>query len=323
MDSKREQAMVGLFVVVATGLLLATVFALSGTFRRGALGYKTYFKFAGGLQPGSAVSYSGVKVGRVEEVRISAQRPGEVEVSLSVAPHVPVKTDSLVKILSLSALGENQVEIAAGSAGAPRAQDGAVLPSKEPFGIPQLAEKLEAIGPEAEKLLQQLNSRVGELQVTITRVNDMLNDTNRANISGSIADVRGMLAENRPVVRRTLSNVDATTAKFPPLVDDLKKAIADAKLSINNIDAVVTENRPSVRKSLEELSKTLTAADSAVSQMDRTLNYNAENIDEILDNIRITTENLKQFTELIKQRPASLIRSSGPPERKPGTPPKE
>jgi len=34
--------------------------------------------------------------------------------------------------------------------------------------------------------------------------------------------------------------------------------------------------------------------------------------------MRHTTENLKEFTDLIKSRPAALLRSSGPRDRKPG-----
>ncbi len=322
MDAKREQAMVGLFVVVATTLLLATLFTLSGFFSGGNPRYHTYFKFAGGLQPGSPVSFTGLKSGRVEELHISDKRPGEVEVVFSVDAKTPVKTDSVVKIMSLSALGENQLDVGAGTPAAPRAQDGAVLPSKEQFGIAQLSEKLETLAPQVDKLLTEMNLRVKELQVTIANVNDLVGDTNRANVAKSLAEVRGMLEESRPVVKRSLANVDASSAKFPALVDDLKKTIADAKESINKIEGLIDENRPDVRLAVENLRKTLSSADAAASQVDRSLNYNAENIDEILENIRVTTENLKQFTDSIKQRPSSLIRSSSPPDRKPGTPPK-
>ena len=329
MDSKREQAMVGLFVVVATGLLLATVFKLSGVLARGDFTYRTYFKFAAGLQPGTTVSYAGVKVGRLEELHVAKQEAGAndgrgmVEVILRVKPDTPVKADSVVRILSLSALGENQIDILPGSATAARAADGAILPSKEFYGLPQIAESLEELSPEAKRLLQQLNTRVSELQVTISRVTALMNDQNRSNLNASLADIRGMLQEDRPIVHRTLTNVETTSNKMPALMDDLKKAIADAKTSINHIDEMVGENKESFHKSVEELRRALASAESAMGQIDRTLNYNAQNIDEILDNIRMTTENLKQFTNLIKQRPASLLHSSGPPDRKPGEPPKQ
>jgi len=323
MDAKRQQALVGLFVLVTSGLLLATIFSLSGAFGRGDVAYRTYFKFAAGMQPGTPVSYAGIKVGRVEELRINPEKPSEIEVVFRVSPETPIKTDSLAKIISFSALGENQLEIAAGSPDAPRAPAGSVLPSKEFFGIAQLADTLETLSPEAQKLLQNLNQRVEELQITVARVNDLINDQNRANVARSLETARGMLEENRPVLRRTMANVEDVSAKAKPLMDDLRKAIADANGSIKRIDVMLGENREDIRKAVGELRQTLTSASSALDQMDRLLVYNAENIDEILENIRLTTENLKQFTDTIKARPYTLIRSSSPPERKPGEPPKQ
>jgi ABC-type transporter Mla subunit MlaD len=55
MESKREQAYVGLFVLVVAALLIATVFALSGTLDKADTPYHAYFKNAGGLGPGAEV----------------------------------------------------------------------------------------------------------------------------------------------------------------------------------------------------------------------------------------------------------------------------
>ena len=41
---------------------------------------------------------------------------------------------------------------------------------------------------------------VVELKETISRVNDLLNDRNRANIGGSLGNLNAMLAEDRPKV---------------------------------------------------------------------------------------------------------------------------
>jgi len=42
------------------------------------------------------------------------------------------------------------------------------------------------------------------------------------------------------------------------------------------------------------------------------------NIDELLDNMRHVTENLKEFTSTIKTRPYTLFRASNPREHKTG-----
>jgi hypothetical protein len=55
-----------------------------------------------------------------------------------------------------------------------------------------------------------------------------------------------------------------------------------------------------------------------LDQLDRTLDYNSGNIDQILENVRVTTQHLKDLTESLKRRPYTLIRAVNPKERKPG-----
>ena len=52
--------------------------------------------------------------------------------------------------------------------------------------------------PNANSLINNLNDRVVTLKVTLDRVNDLLNDENRKNISGTVAELHGMLAETGP-----------------------------------------------------------------------------------------------------------------------------
>ena len=306
-------------MLVATALLLATLFAVSGALGRATVNYRAHFTFAGGLEPGAVVRYAGgPKVGRVEGLRIDPQNPTRIEVTFSVRPDIPVKTDSVVKILSLSPLGENHLEIAPGSLQAARAPAEAALPSEPYVGFNDITAQLNTLGPEARELLQTLNQRATELKETLARVNDALNEQNRANLSGTLSNVRGMLEENRPKIRNTMGNVETASAKVAPLLDDFKKTARQADEALTHIDTVIGENRADVRQAVADLRQTLASASALAAQLDRTVYINSENIDEVLENIRLTTENLKQFTDTIKTRPYSLIRASGPPDRKPG-----
>src|SRR5580658_3967890 len=116
MKPKREQALVGIFVIIASALLVITVLAVSGTMGHSTRSYHAYFPFAGGLEPGATVRYAGgPKVGRVERLQIDPQNPALINVTFSIQTYVPVKTDSRVKILSTSPLADNHLEILAGS----------------------------------------------------------------------------------------------------------------------------------------------------------------------------------------------------------------
>ncbi len=224
MESKREQAMVGLFVLVASAVLVVTVFALTGAFRRTAATYRAYFPFAGGLEPGATVRYAGgPKVGRLEKLQLDPKDPSRIEITFSVKSGLPVKTDSHVRIMSLSPLGDNHLEIVPGSEKAALAATGTILPADPYVDFNALTAKINDIAPQAQQLLKTLNDRAGDLRVTLARVNDLLKDSNRENLAGTLAETRGMIAENRGAVKATIQNLNSASQKLEPLLLDLRK----------------------------------------------------------------------------------------------------
>jgi ABC-type transporter Mla subunit MlaD len=54
-----------------------------------------------------------------------------------------------------------------------------------------------------------------------------------------------------------------------------------------------------------------------MGDVQETLDANRANLDETLENIRASSQNLKQFTDTIKQRPFSLIRIKAQKDRVP------
>ena len=317
--SRREEAYVGLFVVIAAALLIFVLFSLSGFFQRGEIPYHAYFKNAGGLRPGGEVRYAGgPPVGRIARVRSDPNDSARMEIDFRVRPDVPVKTDSLVSITSISPLSDNFLAIAPGSKSAPRAAAGSALQSEPYVGFADLESQLNDLGPQAKELLTNLNERVKELQVTVARVNDLLNERNRANLASTLDNLRGTLQENRPALRDTMKNVDAASAKLGPVIDDFRKAVAQAQQALNHVDATLAENRPDLRASIRELRQALANAESLTEQLNGTLNANSGNLDDIIANFRDASENLKDFTQTIKERPYTLLRSSEPKRHRPG-----
>jgi len=220
--------------------------------------------------------------------------------------------------MSMSPLGDNHVEILPGSPRAPRAVSGALLASQKYVDFNALTAQLNDLNPQAQALLRNLNDRASEVKETIARVNDLLGPQNRANLAATIANARGMLEENRPQVKTTIQKVNALTEKMLPLLEDFRKTSDEANQALTHIDALVGENRADVRQAVVELRRTLTNMTDASARLDQTLDANSANIDEVLDNMRHVTENLKEFTATIKTRPYTLIRATNPRQHKPG-----
>jgi phospholipid/cholesterol/gamma-HCH transport system substrate-binding protein len=319
MNSKREQVWVGLFVLIAATLLIGTVLAAAGLFSGGEVAHHSYFKSAGGILPGAPVRYGGMKAGRVDVVRVDPQDSTRMEIDFSVERGVPVKTDSVAKITSLGALDENYVELGTGTKGAPLAAPGSEVKGAESVGLGAIGDMMGNLAPVAQQVLQNLNQRLAEIQVTVNRVNDLLDDKNRMSISQALGNLNLMLAEDRPKLSASLTNVQAASAKIVPLLDDLKTTTNQANVVLSHVDPVVVENRQDLRSVVLELKQTLLTASSLMDQLKNTADYNTDNIDQILVSLRVTTENMKQLTDTVKTRPSTLIRGNTVTDRQPGS----
>ncbi len=316
MKSKREEALVGLFVCIAAALLIGTVLAVAGTFSSGGTPYHTYFKAAGGLLPGAKVRYAGMDAGKVKTVRIDPGDSTRIEIDFTVQRDIPVKTDSKAKIAALGALSDNYVELGTGTKGAPLAPAGSELKSTETLTIADLGDMIGSLEPVANQVLQNLNQRLVELQVTIARVNDLLNDKNRADVSASLGNLNGLLADSRPKVAVSLTNIQNATAQIQPMLDNLKTTMNQANVVLSHVDSMLVENQPDIRATVIELKQTLVSASSLIEQLKNITG--GDNIDQILVNIRIATENVRQLTDSLKTNPSVLIRGNNVKDRKPG-----
>ena len=319
MAEKRDQVFVGLFVLIAAAVLIGMVFAISGAFGRTSKTYHAYFPFAGELERGATVRYAGgPKVGRVEKLAIDPQNPARIDVVFSVQTDLPVKTDSHVKIMSISPLGDNHLEVLPGGAQTALAPPGFLLPSDTYLDFNVLTAQINDLAPQAKLLIQSLNDRAADLKVTVDRVNELLSAENRANLSATLAGTRGLIEENRPQIKSTIQHLDSVSQKLEPLLQDLHKDSEEANQALTHLDAVLGENSADVRQSVIELRKSLTTLTDITGRLDQTLDVNTENIDELLDNFRGVSQNLKEFTNTIKRRPYTLIRATNPPDHKPG-----
>ena len=218
----------------------------------------------------------------------------------------------------MSPLGDNHVEIYPGSGQSAAAPAGSLLPSDVYVDFNAIAQRLNDIAPDAQRLLGTLNDRATELKTTVDRVNDLLSPQNRSNLSATLANTRGMIEENRPQLNSTLQHANELSQRVDPLIQDLRKTSNQANQTLDHIDSMIGDNRADVRSAVVELRQSLGTVTDLTGRLDQTVDVNAENIDELLENLRHVTENLKEFTDTIKTRPYTLIRATRPRDHKPG-----
>ena len=341
MTPNRERVWVGLFVVIAVTVLAGTTVAVWGGLGRSGVSHRAYFKFSGGVEPGTAVRYGGMRVGAVSGVRVDPGDSTRIEIDLVVDPGTPLKTDSVARISTLGPLSDSYIEISTGTESAALAPPGGVLNSVESVGLAQLGDTIQSLVPQIRDALDKLTLTLDSLQTTaglandvlddrnrsnlgqaLAGANDLLNDRNRSNLAESLNNLNRMLTDSRPQVSRSLTSINDATARLVPLLDDVKKTSARADQMLSNLDSVLAENRPDLRVSVSELRAVLANSTTVVDQLKDVMNQNAGNIYDILENMRVSAENMRSLTETIKSNPSSLIRGVSVKDRKPGGIPK-
>ncbi|MGE5326600.1 MAG: MlaD family protein, partial [Deltaproteobacteria bacterium] len=309
-----EQIKVGAVVVLSGLVFLMALIFVGGVrvFRRGKVTYTTYFKFAGGLEPGSVVRFGGLKVGSVREAQIDPMDSTRIRVVLQVDSRTPVHTDSRARISTLGFLGENYVEISPGTRGAGPLKPGSEIPSAEIVQLADVFSNVNTVTLNTNKLVNDVDEKflvmVNRTDQLITNANAVVGPENRAHLESVLANMDATLAETRPRLKTTLDNIDAASQKLSPTIDSTRVTLEKTNQLVDHLDALVQEDRPAFNDALQRLITTLDSTRQVMTSLNDTLNTNRPDLDETIANFRESSENLKKFTDTIKQRPYSLIR---------------
>jgi phospholipid/cholesterol/gamma-HCH transport system substrate-binding protein len=300
------EARVGAFVLGCFALFSFTVVYLVNAQYNGASEhYRTYLRYAGGLEPGASVLYGGIEVGKVTAVRPWADDPTRIEICLEVKKGTPLNEKSVAKLGFVSVMNSAALSITTGTIDAKRLAPGATIASQEVASLDDIAGKLAGVADTANALITQAQ---GELNDVSGNVNHLL---------GNLDAMTG--SRNQKKVQAILDNVDLLITEERPkieqLTDQLAKVSGHADDTIQNVNGTVTDLRDPMRKDLLELQTTLHQTQDLLQSMQVIVRANDYKIDDTIENLRGATDNLNQFTNALKQRPWSLVRVKQPEDR--------
>jgi ABC-type transporter Mla subunit MlaD len=301
------EAKVGAFVLGCFSVLAFTlIYLINAQLGVHTVPYRTYLRYAGGLEAGTSVLFGGIDVGKVTAVRPAASDPSRIEILLDVKDNTPVNEKSLAKLGLVSVMSGAALSITTGSNDAKRLLPGSTIQSQEAASLDEITAKMAVVADNANGLITEAR---GELQ-------GISGDSRR--LLANLTSVTG--APNRRKIREILDNVDAMLAterpKIDRLTDQLNALSQHADETVQNVNGTVSEMREPARKDLAELQDTLLEAKHLLADMQVIVRANDYKIDDTIENLRTATENLDDLTESVKQRPWSLIRIRQPEDRK-------
>lgn len=315
------EAKVGAFVIASAAILLATVYYVSSAQIRGAhVSYRTYLRYAGGLEAGTDVLFGGIKVGTVTAVRPDARDPTRIEILMDVKPSTPLNTNCMAKLGSVTVVTSPVISISTGSNDAPRIPAGGVIPSQETISLDDTQRKIVALADSARTLLEDVhtdvNDVVGDARHLIANLNDMTGKPNQQHVEEILSNADALVTRMSPKIDQISGEIlkltntaDAAMAKVGPAVDNVNA-------TVSNANETITALREPAQADLVEAKKTLEQARSMIVELQAAMRAKDQDLTYTLENVRRITENLNELTESVKERPWSLIRIKQPKDRK-------
>ena len=301
------EAKVGAFVLGCFSILAFTViYLINAQFSRDTVQYRTYLRYAGGLEPGASVLFGGISVGEVKAVRPWTSDPTKIEILLDVKRNTPLNEKSIAKLGLVSVMSGAALSITTGSNDAKRLPPGSAIPSQEAASLDEIAGKMAVVADNANGLITQARQEIdgisGDARSLLANLNAVTGKPNQQRIQAVLDNVNGMLASERPKIDR--------------LTDQLNALSQHADETIQNVNGTVTDVREPIRRDLVDLQNTLLQAKQLLADMQTIVRANDLKFDDTMENLRVATENLDQLTDSVKQRPWSLIRIKQPEDRK-------
>lgn len=292
MEPEAKYTIVGSAVLILLALLAAALYWLHSSGQgANAEKYKIYFERQSleGLEPRSYVTMRGVRVGSVTGFRFASQRPGAVEVFVTVDPSTPVLQSTRATIERHLVTGlatvrlENTTEQSPPLTEVPRGETYPVIAEGESTmqhvssTLTQLAERLDGtlqrlddvLSPENRAAFKEL---LNNLRRVSARAEGTLGKADAAlgSVGAAAVEVRALATEVAGDARTLTARYDALGADASTSVRDLGEAVrklsADVEQLSRRADALLASGDVELRSTAQALSA---AADSVGAAANR------------------------------------------------------
>src|SRR3990167_5335920 len=223
MEPRAHHVLIGLFTVlmVTTALGFALWLGKSSSDKE-FNDYEVIFNEAvSGLSQGSAVQYSGIKVGDVISLTLDVNDPRKVHAHIRVSANTPIKEDTRARLSITGITGAALIQLHSGTPDSPllRSKDGQraqIIADRSPLS--RLMANGEDLVISVTRLLSHANQLVNtEGRAAFANANRML-----ASLERSSATVESLLSDNRDALHGGMQGV----SELGPTIIELRETLS-------------------------------------------------------------------------------------------------
>ena len=339
MSLKAHYFRVGAFVLAGIALIVGAIvaFGVGAVMQEEYYYAETYFQESvQGLEVGSPVKLLGVEIGRVENITFVDQM---YDLGPSIVYSRPVLIRAALFPHALTAKSKEEFEelgpkiveagmrirlASQGFTGVRYLEAEMLDPLRFPameitwepevLYIPSAKGQLSAIVDSVDALTQKLeeipfSKLAEEAEKLVHTLHQGVTDADIATLSGKLGQVLDNVAE------ATGPELNDTRERLDRLIDRLNTIASDVEIgaAMDNLDRTMA----AIRAAAEGLPGTINRLDRAIGEIESLLSGEEQNLRLMLNDMRLTVQNLRDFTETLKRYPAAVLFGKEPPASDP------
>ena len=310
---------VGLFFVVVL-VLIAWISLKLGNYELGESGGYTLeavFLSAAGLDPESSVLMAGIRVGKIESIRLHS---GKALVLMRIRDDIEIPDDSYISIQSKGFLGARFLEIYPGDSATLFADEQRFVNQKGGSDLnavtgdlQDIAKDIKAITGNLREILGTPDGEAGMVEIfeNLQRISTSLSDSmevNQRNFQKLVANLERFTSNLAYLSARNRTDLEKAMSAFPAIADNMR-------IISENLAIILTRNNQDIGQSLENLSgaterldKAMESVQSIVAKIDEGEGTIGKlvNEDETVDNLNEAVSGINEFLTRVRQLQAEI-----------------
>lgn len=272
MEPRAHHVLIGLFTVIAVAAVSLFVLWLGKSPSAAEQRYYSviFNEAVRGLSVGSAVQYSGIKVGDVVGLALDPRDPRKVLARIRVQDAVQIKQDTQARLSFTGITGNSIIELSGGS---PDSRKLVAAEGEDPVIV--------ATPSPIAKLLEQSDSTMADITELILRAKDVLSRENVQHVSKTVENI----AQASGAIAGQSENFKVLVKELTAASKQASLALQRATLMMDSTDALINDQGARTLDSVERTAASLAKTTATIDQL-------------LLDNQDALGSGMRGFNEL-------------------------
>ena len=290
----KEEIKAGIIIIASLMILSGFIVLIGGSQLFEKLDvYYIQVMNASGLETGAQVRLGGVRVGRVLDIK-APDKPGEpVSVEIGIKRGTVLYKGTKALISQVGFVGDIYLLLAVDNTTNEKIKAGDIIPSEEKVQFDVLMAKINGLSQSVDTLIKDIDKLFNEKN--IKGIESLIGNTNNAIVSGSTS------------LDKVASSLKATTDKLERVLSEIEDIVKVNKDEVSQLIKKAREDIDKAGEMIKSIESTAKSVDRTSKSVDRVIDLQSRNIENLINTMTNTTEELQELLQEIKHKPWSII----------------